>query len=82
MLAQAVPPMPTLSTSAGIPPMAGGVTAPFLAPQFPMFPPYMIPSPPPVPPSLDQLTVEELNVIEGNEREHVQARIKVKHIYC
>lgn len=74
--------MPTLAAGLGVQPMPTGLTAPFMAQQFNMFPPYMIPSPPPVPPSIDHLTVEELIAIEGNEREHVQARIKVRNIYC
>jgi E3 ubiquitin-protein ligase synoviolin len=38
--------------------------------------PYTIP-PPPMPQNLDQLSVEELRAMEGNERKHVEERLKL-----
>ena len=44
----------------------------------PMFPAYNLLPPPPIPPLLDALTDEEVRLLEGNERRHVEERIKVK----
>uniref|UniRef100_A0A6B2E831 RING-type E3 ubiquitin transferase n=1 Tax=Phlebotomus kandelakii TaxID=1109342 RepID=A0A6B2E831_9DIPT len=54
-----------------LPPMGGTPMA-----SFPMMAPYLVP-PPPMPPALDTLTDEELNALEGTERRHVEARIKL-----
>lgn len=43
-------------------------------------PPFMAPCtipPPPMPPNLDQLTIEELRAMEGNERTHIEERLKL-----
>lgn len=48
----------------------------FMPPPFPLLSPYMLP-PPPMPPSLDRLTDEEIRNLEGTERKHVEERIKV-----
>ncbi|XP_055532925.1 E3 ubiquitin-protein ligase HRD1 [Wyeomyia smithii] len=55
-------------------PLAMGST---FIPQFPLvgFPSYGIPLPP-VPPALDTLTDEELRAMEGNERRHVEERLR------
>lgn len=52
--------------------------APLVLPPIPFMgiPPYAMPLPP-VPPALDTLTEEELRTMEGNERHHVEERIKV-----
>jgi len=47
---------------------------PFFLPPF--MAPYTIP-PPPMPQNLDTLTVEELRAMEGNERNHVEERLKL-----
>ncbi|EAT43895.1 AAEL004697-PA [Aedes aegypti] len=51
--------------------------APLVLPPIPFMgiPPYAMPLPP-VPPALDTLTDEELRAMEGNERHHVEERIK------
>lgn len=49
---------------------------PFFFPSMPFMAPYTIP-PPPMPQNLDQLTVEELRAMEGNERKHVEERLKL-----
>jgi E3 ubiquitin-protein ligase synoviolin len=61
---------------------AAGTTAvpltqgtPFMMPSFP-YAPYAIP-PPPIPSNLDTLTDEEVRALEGNERKHVEERIKL-----
>ena len=54
----------------------GGAVNPFVMPQFPFMMPYAIP-PPPMPPALDTLTDDEIRALEGNERKHVEERIKV-----
>ncbi|XP_055678712.1 E3 ubiquitin-protein ligase HRD1 [Lutzomyia longipalpis] len=56
-----------------LPPPIGGA-APMAG--FPMMAPYLVP-PPPMPPSLDTLTDEELVALEGTERRNVEARIKL-----
>ncbi|XP_053682638.1 E3 ubiquitin-protein ligase HRD1 [Sabethes cyaneus] len=55
-------------------PLVGG--SPFV-PQFPFvgFPSYGIPLPP-VPPALDTLTEDELRAMEGNERRHIEERLR------
>lgn len=55
-----------------------GVTMPppFFFPAMPFMAPYAIP-PPPMPQNLEQLTVEELRAMEGNERKHVEERLKL-----
>lgn len=45
-------------------------------PPFPFMSPFPMP-PPPIPPNLDTLTDEEIRALEGNERKHVEERIKV-----
>ncbi|XP_050079349.1 E3 ubiquitin-protein ligase HRD1 [Anopheles maculipalpis] len=51
--------------------------APMLLPPFPFvgMPSYTMPLPP-VPPSLDTLSDEEVRAMEGNERRHIEERIK------
>lgn len=49
---------------------------PFFFPSLPFMAPYSIP-PPPMPANLDQLSVEELRAMEGNERKHVEERLKL-----
>lgn len=49
---------------------------PFFFPSLPFMAPYSIP-PPPMPQNLEQLTVEELRAMEGNERRHVEERLKL-----
>ncbi|XP_058118965.1 E3 ubiquitin-protein ligase HRD1-like [Anopheles ziemanni] len=51
--------------------------APLMLPPFPFvgMPPYTMPLPP-VPPSLDTLTDEEVRAMEGTERRHIEERIK------
>ncbi|CAD7092939.1 unnamed protein product [Hermetia illucens] len=49
---------------------------PFVLPPFPFMAPYAIP-PPPMPPNLNTLTDEELRALEGNERRHVEERLKL-----
>ncbi|GAB0091902.1 E3 ubiquitin-protein ligase HRD1 [Sergentomyia squamirostris] len=88
-----VPPIPsfipTPTTAAGtVPGAAAGVTAgfpSFIPPpmpggtpmaSFPLMTPYLVP-PPPMPPSLDTLSDEELIALEGTERRNVEARIKL-----
>lgn len=73
------PPQPNASTlntsnTTAVPLMPG---APLVLPPMPFMgiPPYAMPLPP-VPPSLDTLTEEELRAMEGNERHHVEERIK------
>lgn len=45
-------------------------------PPFPFMSPFPM-APPPIPPNLDTLTDEEIRALEGNERKHVEERIKV-----
>lgn len=53
----------------------------FMPPPFTLFPPpYLPPPPPPIPPQLDQLSDEELRAIEGQDRQHVEERIKVRSL--
>jgi E3 ubiquitin-protein ligase synoviolin len=49
---------------------------PFFFPSMPFMAPYTIP-PPPMPANLDHLTIEELRAMEGNERKHVEERLKL-----
>ncbi|XP_059612171.1 E3 ubiquitin-protein ligase HRD1 [Phlebotomus argentipes] len=53
------------------PPITGAPMA-----NFPMMTPYLLP-PPPMPSTLASLTDEELTALEGTERRHVEARIKL-----
>lgn len=49
-------------------------------PPFPFFPSFLAPfsiPPPPIPANLDQLSTEELRAMEGNERNHVEERLKL-----
>lgn len=57
---------------------ANGPIPPFFLPSLsaPFMTPFSIP-PPPMPPNLDQLSVEELRAMEGNERRHVEERLKL-----
>lgn len=58
-------------------PMQGApMPPPFFFPSMPFMPPYSIP-PPPMPQNLDQLTLEELRAMEGNERKHIEERLKL-----
>lgn len=66
----------TSSASTTVPQMAPGTMPPFFFPSMPFMAPYTIP-PPPMPQNIDQLTVEELRAMEGNERHHVEERIKL-----
>ncbi|XP_017474352.1 PREDICTED: E3 ubiquitin-protein ligase HRD1 isoform X3 [Rhagoletis zephyria] len=47
-----------------------------MPPPFPFIAPYAVP-PPPMPPDLSTLSDEELKALEGNERQHVEERIKL-----
>lgn len=73
---------PAASTSASmsapqtIPNLGATMPPPFFFPSMPFMAPYTIP-PPPMPQNLDQLTVEELRAMEGNERRHVEERLKL-----
>ena len=52
-----------------------GAVPPFIA--FPPFLPYMAAPPMPTPPpDLSRLSLEELRALEGNERQHIEARLK------
>lgn len=67
----------TPSTSSLIPPPSGAtMPPPFFFPNMPFMAPYTIP-PPPMPQNVDQLSLEELRTMEGNEREHVEERLKL-----
>ncbi|CRK96225.1 CLUMA_CG009652, isoform A [Clunio marinus] len=66
----------TTSTHPGAPFGAPIPPPPFFFPSMPFMAPYTIP-PPPMPQNLEQLTEEELRAIEGNERRHVEERIKL-----
>jgi E3 ubiquitin-protein ligase synoviolin len=72
--------MPQTSTS-GVPnPLIPGANSAAPMPPFPFFPPFMAPfaiPPPPMPANLDQLTTEELQAMEGNERKHIEERLKL-----
>lgn len=57
------------------------VPPPPMPPPFPFVAPYAVP-PPPMPPDLTQFTDEELKALEGNERKHIEERIKVPHGLC
>ena len=61
-----------------IPSTSAGPNIPMPPPFFlpPFMAPYTIP-PPPMPQNLDQLTIEELRAMEGNERGHVEERLKL-----
>lgn len=75
--AAAQPPPTAPPTSTSQIPTQQGPVPPFVLPPFMPFPflPFM--SPPPMPPSnLASLSTEELRRMEGNEREHVEARIR------
>ena len=77
----ATAPNPSSSTTPLIPPVnpTSQTTAPPIPP-FPFFPPFMAPfsiPPPPMPANLDQLTTEELQAMEGNERKHIEERLKL-----
>ncbi|XP_055384436.1 E3 ubiquitin-protein ligase HRD1 [Condylostylus longicornis] len=63
----------TTTTTTGA---TGSTVPPFVLPPFPFIAPFAMP-PPPMPPGLDTLTDEELRAIEGNERKHVEERIKL-----
>lgn len=72
---------PTTSTNATpapqtFPAQGTAIPPPFFFPTMPFMAPYTIP-PPPMPQNLDQLTVEELRAMEGNERQHVEERLKL-----
>lgn len=49
---------------------------------FPPMPPMIFTPPPTIPANLDQLTEEELRALEGNERQHVEERLKVSGKRC
>ncbi|KAL7047875.1 hypothetical protein ACKWTF_003133 [Chironomus riparius] len=61
-----------------IPSTSAGPNIPMPPPFFlpPFMAPYTIP-PPPMPQNLDQLTIDELRAMEGNERGHVEERLKL-----
>uniref|UniRef100_A0A131XEV5 RING-type E3 ubiquitin transferase n=1 Tax=Hyalomma excavatum TaxID=257692 RepID=A0A131XEV5_9ACAR len=64
---------PSAAEAGGTAGVAAG-TAFFLPPFFPL----LLPPPPPIPPEgLEALSAEELNAMEGQEREQVAARIRV-----
>lgn len=69
------------STSSGIPSHPPFIPSTLTGPNIPMPPPpfflpYTIPMPP-MPQNLDTLTIEELRAMEGNERGHVEERLKL-----
>lgn len=80
LLNQTMQPNATPSTSATTSPAPQAFPAamppPFFFPTMPFMAPYTIP-PPPMPQNLDQLTDEELRALEGNERKHVEERLKL-----
>lgn len=57
-------------------PQTGMMPPPFFFPSLPFMAPYTIP-PPPMPQNIEQLTVEELRAMEGNERQHIEERLKL-----
>jgi len=60
----------------GAPSAAGGPPgAPFILPPFPFMAPFA--PPPPIPTNLDALSDEELHALEGNERRHIEERLKL-----
>lgn len=59
-----------MPNNAAIPMIPGSPLVPFMG-----IPPYVM-TLPPVPPALDTLTDEELRIMEGNERHHLEERIK------
>lgn len=67
---------PTTSTSTTNPAQVPTMQPPFFFPTMPFMAPYTIP-PPPMPQNLDQLSIEELRAMEGNERRHVEERLKL-----
>jgi E3 ubiquitin-protein ligase synoviolin len=69
-------PAAAVSASLPVPPQGAPIPPPFFFPTLPFMAPYSIP-PPPMPANLDQLTVEELRAMEGNERKHVEERLKL-----
>lgn len=66
--------LPNATAASAIPLFPG---APLVLPPFPFggMPPYTMPLPP-VPPSLDTLTDDEVRAMEGIERRHIEERIK------
>lgn len=74
---------PQTSTGAAFIPSVGTSAQPQT--NFPMHPPLLLPPfmtpfnipPPPMPQNLDQLSDEELRALEGNERSHIQERLKL-----
>lgn len=77
--ANLLPPSNTLQMPfnlAAPPIIGGGPPGSMVFPTFPFMSPYAVP-PPPMPPSLDTLTDDELRELEGNERRHVEQRIKL-----
>lgn len=71
LLQQNLPPM-----NFAMPNMAPGSMPVGALPPFPFMSPFPM-APPPIPPNLDTLTDEEIRALEGNERKHVEERIKV-----
>lgn len=74
----AAPPSSSTNTTTApqAPAQGAAVPPPFFFPTMPFMAPYTIP-PPPMPQNLDQLTLEELRAMEGNERQHVEERLKL-----
>lgn len=67
----------TANPAPQFPPHGPAIPPPFFFPSMaPFMAPYTIP-PPPMPQNLDHLTVEELRAMEGNERKHVEERLKL-----
>lgn len=74
-----MPPVaPSSSTTASSTTNSASIAAPL--PPFPFFPsfftPFSIP-PPPIPANLETFSTEELRAMEGNERSHVEERLKL-----
>ncbi|XP_067634311.1 E3 ubiquitin-protein ligase HRD1 isoform X2 [Eurosta solidaginis] len=70
-----MPPFPTTTSLPNF--QAMPMPPPFmLPPPFPFISPFAVP-PPPMPPDLSTLSDEELKSLEGNERRHVEERIKL-----
>lgn len=80
LLNQAAAMPQTSNTATGVPNPSVNPTSTGPIPPFPFFPPFMAPfsiPPPPMPANLDQLTTEEIRAMEGNERKHIEERLKL-----
>lgn len=77
LLNQTAPAAPLTSTSGNSAIPTNSITT---MPPFPFFPSFLAPfsiPPPPIPANLEHLSTEELRAMEGNERNHVEERLKL-----